>query len=266
MEREAAVILKTDGTLNVGAPDTPSPFEMLIWLVVPVRVLLVKVSVPVWTTMPAVVFKAAKAVRVASWDSKAPEQEKMPVVAHWMAVLPVQEARPEPKVLDALEYPMTSKFADEVAELEMVMVPESTLKVENLPVVASKAEDPEALERPVMLWELPVMRPVNVWAPISSVPDEDMVFVPPPENVRSEPEPEMVRVPLMVPVPVMVRPEEPERRPEAVMAVARNPLETSREPAKVFDAVLDETNVPLRVRFPPMEATPTISKLADTLA
>lgn len=50
----------------VGFPDTPSPFVMVVRLLVPVMVLPVKVSAAVWTSIPFVL-NAARAARVASY-------------------------------------------------------------------------------------------------------------------------------------------------------------------------------------------------------
>ena len=55
-----------EGKENTGLPEVPSPFVIDISAEVPVKVLFVKVSAAVSTRYPAVLLRAARAVRVAS--------------------------------------------------------------------------------------------------------------------------------------------------------------------------------------------------------
>src|SRR3990167_5236623 len=127
--------MKTLGMAKVGLAEAPSPLVMEIWLVVPVRVRLVKVSAPVWTTTPAVVSKAAKAVKVASLVWKATlEQLNKPVVLHCKALLVPQAVRVPPKYLEALAKPVTSKLLETVSDPVMAISELSLVRVRNLPV------------------------------------------------------------------------------------------------------------------------------------
>ena len=196
-------------------------------------------------------------------------QEKTPAV-HNSLLAPTHDDKPDPKRLDELEYPVTSRLVDILADPEKLALPVNVdvpFTVRLPPIDAklptSKLLDTEALlvlrrVNPVILLFAPITLPPNVNAFICNVPElSDLItLVPPPLKLRTPLDAVMVALVALTPLAMSSDPAKelepvPEERNNAAVVtlpVAWTPLLVSTDPAE------NEEEAPLTVRLPPIDA------------